>query len=193
MSIKDVADKHGIPQSTLRRYRDKSIDAIASFPHKSNKKAINESTVKSANPPGVSTILPSEIEQQLADWIEASAKCIDPPSVLLIRTKAQRLYYSLTNTAISDNNTEDIMSEKWWRGFKQRHPQVSTRKTTPLNIRRIQATQPEIFDHFFQLLKEQYDKYGYTREQVWALDETGVAGDVKSSKAVGPKGTNNNT
>ena len=54
VSIKDVADKHGIPQSTLRRYRNKSIDAIASSPHKSNKKAINESTVQSANPPAVS-------------------------------------------------------------------------------------------------------------------------------------------
>ena len=84
------------------------------------------------------------------------------------------------------------MSLKWWRGFSKRHPNLSTRKTTALDIRRVRATQPEIFDHFFKLVKHEYDTNQYTRDQVWALDETGVAGDMKTNKAVGPKGTNSN-
>ena len=90
----------------------------------------------------------------------------------MIRVKAQRLHYSLKNIPITDKNSDEVMSEKWWRGFKTRHSNLSTRKITPLDIRRMQATQPEIFEHFFKLLKYQYDTYGHTREQVWALDET---------------------
>ena len=106
--------------------------------------------------------------------------------------KAQRLYYSLKHRPISAKNMNDVMSEQWWHGFKSRYPHLKTRKTTLLDIRGMQATQPEIFQHFFKLLREQYDTYNYTRDQVSALDETGVAGDVKSSKAVRPKGINSN-
>ena len=85
------------------------------------------------------------------------------------------------------------MTKHWWHWFKTRYPDISARGATPLDIRRARATQPEIIQHFFKLLKHLYDKYQFTRNQIYALDETGVAGDCKRSKAVGPKGANSRT
>ena len=72
-----------------------------------------------------------------------------------------------------------MLSQTMVRGFKSRYPHLKTRKTTLLDIRRMLATQPEIVQHCFKLLKEQYDTTKYTRDQVWALDETELLGVLK--------------
>ena len=192
-SIRSIAKKHGIPEATLRRYRSQSLDAIAKSPQNSNKHDIIQATVKQATAPGTTTLLTPATEQQLADWIDASALLVKPPTVHAIRHKAMRLYYSLNHIPITDENRDTVMSRTWWRGFCSRHPHLRIHKTAPLDIRRVRATQPEIIDHFFELLKSLYDKYGFKRDAVWALDETGVAGDIKPGKCVGPKGTNQTT
>lgn len=135
-------------------------------------------------------MLPREVEEKLMWWIDRCGELAQPPSKTLTRLKAKRLYFSLHGIPITDDNRLQLASEKWWRGFKNRHPKTTTMTPTPLQYARAKATQPEIINHFYDLLKHQLDTFGFQPHQIWACDETGVAGDQKSGKAVGERGTN---
>ena len=62
------------------------------------------------------------------------------------------------------------------------------RRTQPHSFVRARATQPEIINHFYDLLKQQLDAHQFEPNQIYAADETGVAGDLKTPKGVGDKG-----
>ena len=76
----------------------------------------------------------------------------------------------------------------WWRGYKSRFPTLSVRSIQPHSFARARATQPEIINHFYDLLKQQLDAHGFEPHQIYAADETGVAGEIKPGKGVGDKG-----
>ena len=57
-----------------------------------------------------------------------------------------------------------------------------------MEFARAKATQPEIINHFYDLLNQQLDAHGFNPHQIYAADETGVAGDLKPGKGVGEKG-----
>jgi hypothetical protein len=185
-----VATYHDVPENTLRDYHKRYMQAIASFPRHPNPTVVLKESVRSARSSGRELLLSEHLEHQLFTWINAVGAITDAPSVTLIRLKAQRLLFAEQKVSITDENRDKIIGRKWWRGFQQRHPTLSTRNTIPLSIAKARATQPEIINHFFDLLKHNMDTYAFTAQDIWAIDETGVSGKQKSSKAVGEKGTN---
>ena len=133
-------------------------------------------------------MLSDDIEQQLKVWIDACGDVLEPPSVDLIRLKAERLFFATHNTPVTSENELEMATLKWWRCFKKRFPTLSVRRTQPHSFARARATQPEIINHFYHLLKQQLEAHKFEPSQIYAADETGVAGDLKTAKGVGDKG-----
>ena len=49
---------------------------------------------------------------------------------------------------------EDVtITSGWWSSFKNRHPQLTLRKATPLSYARANAQDPAIFEQYFNLLE----------------------------------------
>ena len=78
------------------------------------------------------------------------------------------------------------MTDAWWRSFKTRYPDLSTRLTKPLDIRRAKATQPKIIEHLFKLTRVLTKSRSCT-----GRDRSGRG--CQRCQTVGPKGTYNNT
>lgn len=188
LTYQQAAAPYNIPESTLRDNHRRSLSAIASSPRYSIPADVMESVLTATQTRGTPRMLPEETEKKLKEWIDISGELTQPPSVTLIRLKAKRLYFALHNIAITEKNEDAIASMKWWRGFKNRFPTLRVGRTEPLKFDRAKATQPEIFNHFYDLLKYQLDKYRFETHQIYAADETGVAGDMKNGNAVGDRG-----
>ena len=178
------------PESTLRDYHRRYLAANASSPCYSNPATVMETVVSATRAGAHSRMLPDDIEQKLKVWIDATGDVTQPPSVTLICLKAKRLYFSLHNIPVTEENSEEVASEKWWRGFRKRYGTLSTKRPRPIEFARARATQPEIINHFYDLLKYELDTFGFGPDQIYAADETGVAGDLECGKVVGNKGTN---
>ena len=186
-SFSKIGQRHNIPSSTLHDYYVRSQSAIASSPRYSAPNEVTASLVLSTRPGGNNRHLTDEVEHKLKEWIDACGDVLSP-SVDLIRLKAQRLYFATHNTPVTSENEQQLASLKWWRCFKKRYPTLSVRRTQPHSFVRARATQPEIINHFYDLLKQQLDAHQFEPNQIYAADETGVAGDLKTPKGVGDKG-----
>jgi hypothetical protein len=104
--------------------------------------------------------------------------------------KAMRLHLSANNIPITAENELKVASHHWWRRFKQRHPQLVLRTPQKIEYLRLRATQPEIIQHFYLLLKHALDTYHFTEDEIWAADETGVDEHGRCKKVIARKGTN---
>jgi hypothetical protein len=189
LTFKEAAAQHGIPESTLRDYHRRTRAAIASSPRHAVPQEVVEATVSSVKSGKPQRMLTDEVEDKLKAWIDACGDVAEPPSVALIRLKAKRLWYVAQGIAVTAENEAELASWKWYRGYKKRYPTLCARKPTPLSTANAKATQPEIINHFYALLKYQLDTYRFSPDQIYAADETSVAGDQKVGKVVGDKGT----
>jgi hypothetical protein len=188
VTFQQVAAAHGVPASTVRDYHRRSRAAVASSPRYSVPSAVIESSVMSTSSGGRHRLLSDDVESKMKAWIDMCGDLLQPPTVTLLRLKAQRLYFAAHGIAVNEENDTQLASLKWWRGFKKRYPTVSVRRPIPLEMARARATQPEIINHFYDLLEHQLTTHGFTPDQIYAADETGIAGDQKVGKAVGDKG-----
>ena len=186
-----AARQHNIPAQSLRNYIALTDAAVAKSPRGAVPSVVREAAVAAVTRGGAEKLLSDEDEKALHTWINTAAQHIQPPSKTLILLKAKRLYYAAKGIEITEENEHDVMSEKWWRGFSARHPKLSTRSTTAVSAARARQTQPEIFNHFYDLLDSQYRTHGFEPSHIYALDETGVAGPQKTVKGVADKGTFN--
>lgn len=192
-SFETIGHAHSIPPSTLYDYYMRSQAAIASSPRYSNPSDVTASLVSSTTARGTPRMLSSDVEQQLKTWIDTCGDMLQPPSLDLIRIKAKRLYFATHNIPVTSENELEMASLKWWRGYKKRYPSLSVRRKQPHEFARARATQPEIINHFYDLLKHQLDAHKFEPSQIYAADETGVFGELPLGKGVGDKGAYTHT
>lgn len=171
-----------IPDSTLRYYHRKTLTAIVTSPRHAVPSEVMAAAITASSAATHRRLLTDEMEQKLIQWIDSSRDLAQPPDVFMIRHKAQRLHYAANQKPLRDENRLTIASEHWWTGFKKRHPNYSLRTPQQLDIARARATQPEIINHFYALLKHELDAYGFMPHQIWAADETGVDNNFKVHK-----------
>ena len=115
--------------------------------------------------------------------------CI-PVDLDMLRFKAMRLHYAQNNIPITAENELTSASVHWWRRLKKRHPELVLRAPQKIEYLRLKATQPEIINHFYSLLKHALDTYHFTEEEIWAADETGIDEHGKCKKVIARRGTN---
>ncbi len=188
LSYKTAGAPYNIPESTMRHYHAKTAAALASSPRHSLPSDVMETVVTASSAASHKRLLTDEYEQKLITWIEQCKDVTEPPEIVMIRHKAMRLHFAINKIPITAENDDKIASKKWWKGFRQRHPTLSLRQPQLLDILRARATQPEIINHMYDLLKYQYDTYRFQPHQIWACDETGVDDNFKVRKVVAQKG-----
>ena len=75
--------------------------------------------------------------------------------------------------------------------IKKTTSQPSPQNPQKIEYLRLRATQPEIINHFYSLLKHALDTYHFTENEIWAADETGVDEHGRCKKVIALKGNNN--
>ncbi|XP_031328946.1 uncharacterized protein LOC116166154 [Photinus pyralis] len=81
-----------------------------------------------------------------------------------------------------------MAGKDWYYHFLKRNKVISLRKPEPTSINRISAFNETQVNQFFQNLKKLYEKYHFSNEKIFNVDETGISTMQKPSKRVGPKG-----
>jgi hypothetical protein len=186
---------HHVPTQTLRRYIRKIDAAIAASPRGADVNVVVETVISTTHSGNPNTLIDTATEDKLIAWAKQMEEMCIPVDLDMLRLKAKRLHYATHNIALTDENRLNSASRQWWRRLKLRHPDVVLRVPEKLEWLRCRATQPEIIDHFYALLKVYLDRYGYSADQIWAADEVGVEGDNKLKKVVATRGayTHRNT
>ena len=106
------------------------------------------------------------------------------------RYKAMRLHMAANNIPVTEENESKMASRCWWHHMKRRHPELVLRTPQKIEYLRLRATQPEIIQHFYSLLKHALDTYHFTENEIWAADETGVDKYGRCKKVIARKGIN---
>ena len=181
--------KYHIPHSTLYDYMRTTQTAIASAPRASRPDEITNHVIATTRAGTPRTLLNNDTEQKLLTWVFKMEEMCIPVDLDQLRYKAMRLHLSANNIPITVDNELKMASPHWWRRLKLRHPDLRLRTPQKIEYLRLRATQPEIINHFYSLLKHALDTYHFTQDEIWAADETGVDEKGRCKKILAPKGT----
>lgn len=158
MGYLKAAKTFGVPKTTLIRLSQESKTPL--------KEVTNLKLGRKAT-------LPPVLENELAEYalkMEASA-------FGLTRSDLKTLAYQLAEKNKLDHNfSKDKQSagKTWLRLFLKRHPDLSYRRPTGTSIARLKGFNRENVDEFFKLLEEAMNKYHYTPNDIYNVDETGI-------------------
>jgi hypothetical protein len=188
MTFERAGAPYNIPPSTLRRVHRKTEVAIASAPRHSIPDEVAATAVTTSRTGKHKRLLTDEYEHKLCEYINLCKDMTHPVDVDVVKLKAKRLSFAANNVPITEENKEEAASPRWWQAFRKRHPTLTLRTPQQLALQRAKATQPEIINHFYDLLKLALDTYKFQPHQIWAMDETGVDNNFKVRKVVANKG-----
>ena len=130
---------------------------------------------------GGSTALSEEDENVLVKYIKYMGSIGYPLNVQVIKAFAWSVGKRSANPQCF---TECGPSDKWWRGFRKRHPSLTLRKPDKLNRRRTQTSKKSTVEGHFKLLKEWLEKEGLLNKpsHIFNVDETGIELDSDTGK-----------
>lgn len=91
---------------------------------------------------------------------------------------------------LTANGRGGIPGPDWICGFLGRNPEVVTRKSEQMSIRRMKNLTLDVGEKWFQCIEETFKKYNIVRpEQVFNCDETGFCTDPAASFVLAKKGS----
>ena len=147
--------------------------------------------VKHGSKPGVSTVLTPTEEEALESYLIYMANRGFP----LTRTMVKAFAWSIAKRLGKSGrfNSEYGPGEKWWTLFKQRHPQLSLRRSDPLDRNRAEALNSSIVNEYYDLLHTVLSDNNILNNarQILNCDETFVPLDYSREKVVTTKGAKN--
>ena len=84
-------------------------------------------------------------------------------------------------------------TEKWWRDFKKRHPELSLRTPDSLDRGRSRMTNENVVKSHFNTLKKTLQENGLpdNAEKIFNLDESGINMELRQRKVIVKKGSKN--
>ena len=133
-------------------------------------------------------IFTDEQEVVIKTYIKTSAKMFHGLSIVQFRFMVFELAVA-NNMKVPDSwRTSQQASDDFYRGFMQRHPDLSIRIPEATSLARASAFNRYTVGVYFDLLKGLYDKLKVSNKQIFNLDETGVTTVHKVQKIIGPKG-----
>ena len=133
-------------------------------------------------------IFTDEQEVVIKTYIKTSAKMFHGLSIVQFRFMVFELAVA-NNMKVPDSwRTSQQASDDFYRGFMQRHPDLSIRIPEATSLARASAFNRYTVGVYFDLLKGLYDKLKVSNKQIFNLDETGVTTVHKVQRIIGPKG-----
>lgn len=162
MSRTAAAEQHGVPLSTLKdRFSGRVVHGTK---------------------PGPRSYLSKDEESELADFLMECAK--------LGYGKTRRDVKCIVESYLQKHGSKPddfALSNGWWTNFLRRNPQRAGDATA--NVR-MDALSKNNLDHYFGLLKTEFDKYNFHGhpEAIYNMDETGVPLEPRPPKVVAKKG-----
>lgn len=171
-SCKGVAQDYGIPRSTLQ----KKIKACS----ESTSKGENSGEVPQCK--GYVRIFNEEQEKALANIIETMENKLLGLDGVDVRRIAFEFAERL-KVPHKFNFETKLAGKDWLRGFMTRHD-LSHRKAEHTSSARANGFNKEAVQQFFKLLKDLFDKYQFTPDRIYNVDETGVSIVPKTSPRI---------
>lgn len=172
--IAEVSRKYNIPESTIRA-------------RKQNK--------YSDKPPGPSTVLSDQEENELVEWIFFCCSQGFPVT-------KQKLIDSVKLLCDNDNRKTPFVNNKpgmsWFEAFVKRHPNVAERVPENLSVTRAKVTElgirgwfKEVKNYLIEASSEEENLLTIDASRVFNGDEIGVSMNPKPSSVLAPRGTKN--
>ena len=90
----------------------------------------------------------------------------------------------------TSTNPDKGPSDKWWKGFKQRHNNLSLRKADRLDRGRARMANINVINQYFDLLGSTLTKLDIKDkpERICNCDESGISLDPRKEKVIAPLG-----
>ena len=166
-AVRRVALNYGIPKSTLH-------DKI------SGKVTIGAKS-------GPAPYLDPEEEDELVSFLNGCS------SMGYARTKKQTI--TLVQRVVDSKGLNVTVGDVWWKSFMKRHGTLTLRTAEPLSYVRAVCSQPEILNHYYDLLQQTLLEHDLVDKpnQIFNLDESGMPLDPCPPKVVTQKGVKHST
>lgn len=159
MSLGEAAKQFNVPKPTLFRYKKNERNTLVKAGRRQS--------------------IPPETEQQCVDAIIRSAKSGFPLTKSQVLIRFGRLCHELELDTQFKNG---YPGDKFWRGLKQRHQNLSIRSPECCSHNRLKALTQERVDKYFNDLHTLIEKEGIQPEAIWNMDETGLQFQHKPPK-----------
>ena len=173
-SIRSVAKEAGICHVTLNRYIKKHRDSIPS--------SIPRYNIESKQ------VFSEVQESELESYIKKAADIyfeLSPKDVRVLAFQCAKKF----NIKMPLTWEEKVCAgSDWLNRFLKRHPSLSVRVPEPTSLARATSFNRENVKNFFDKLAEVMDRYKFTPNDIWNVDETGVSTVQKPNKVVALKG-----
>ena len=170
MNIAQASLQYGIPSRTIRRHRDRAVQ--------------RPGTLKLGP---VETVLPRDIEQQLAREIQLMERRMYAITTIDVRRLAYELAERQHVRHKFDHNTR-MAGKDWLRGFIQRNGALTIRKPIATSLARINGFTENAVNGFFDVLEDTLQNGNFNATNIWNCDETGMSTVVQPGKDVATKG-----
>lgn len=179
MSMRAVAEKHGVPKSTIsdkfRKARELEAAGVQDlspiFGHCSGGKEEGR-------------VFTFEEELALCDHLALFADGGSGLTCKEFREVAH--HWGVENKIPNVNPFQGAMSYRWYYAFIQRHPHLENKKPMELSLHRATAPSQWAVDHFFNQYQSVVEKYNLGPSQIWNIDETGMLDQPKAQKVIIP-------
>ncbi|KAB0793383.1 hypothetical protein PPYR_13003 [Photinus pyralis] len=133
-------------------------------------------------------VFTDEEEKQLADYLLHASRLNYGLSLMKFRELAYEFGVANHKKIPATWDVKKIAGRDWARSFMDRNSCLSLRNPEPTSLARSTAFNKHTVSTFFAKLKTVIEKHGFTPENIWNLDETGVTTVHRPSKIIGPKG-----
>lgn len=132
---------------------------------------------------GKQPALSAEDEKLLAEYVKYMGSINYPLSVSDIKVFASSIAKRSSNPHCF---LECGPTEKWWRGFKKRHPELTVRKPDKLDRRRNAMAKKSIVASHFDKLEALLEENGLSKKSshIFNVDESGMEMDAAEGKVV---------
>lgn len=171
LSIRAAGREYKIPEATIRK-----------------KIKLGDNVDLTKNPHlGKFPVFTEAQETELAQHVVNLAKMFYGLSPIQFR-KLAFAYAEANGIQHSFNKDTKLAGKDFYYGFLKRHPEISLRKPEGTSLNRIKAFNRHDVQLFFANLDQLYEKYKFTPDNIYNVDETGITTVQRPSKCLSPKG-----
>ena len=131
----------------------------------------------------------SRIEElELVRWITELTKCGYPPRHATFKAMAEALRQRRV-AQINEHGIELVsyqpLGAEWYKGFRNRHPQIETVISSTIEMSRMKDTSMEVLQHWFNSFQSTVEFHTIERKNVYNMDETGFSiGQIDASRVL---------